>query len=519
MLWARSCGLFLILLLGVSAAFPQSTFQKVLPGAVTTWGTCAKRSSEGNLTFCTWSSDQFSTSDRDIILISLDAQGDTLWTRSFGGPYDDQSFSLITTSDGGYLIAGTTNTTEASNGPFRACLIRTNAQGDSIWTKSFSGLAYALALTECDDGGFIVLGWQGAFGLSMLRFDDQGELMWSRYYDRHFPPDFDRQIASFCITRSSDNNYFVGGSTEGGAMFLSKMDPSGAVTWARVTSLDGEVKQVEATPNGGVILFGYLLAEVAPGWDGVLAEMDSLGNTLWSKRYDSSEIDGFNSGIRLSDSGFSMIGSTQGVDPYWDAHILKTDSTGEVVLSRTFDGGAGEVGRNIVEASDGGCFILSNSSSFGSISSMWVIKTDSTGFGDCFQDSVTTVVTDVDLGWADFQLESFSSTYMEYSTGFGVHRGTTISPLCPVGVNEQESEEPTVRLSPNPAHHQFTVAIGSTDNQKSEVETFNALGVRVMSSKVTASQIAIDGSSLPRGIYLVKVTTATKTVIQRVVLE
>ncbi len=509
--------LLVVLLLSPLLVFSQSTFQKLLPGSWNTWGTCAKRSSEGNLTFCTWAVDQFDSSGSDVILVSFDDQGDTLWTRSYGGPYDEQSFSLLTTGDGGYLITGTTNTTEASNGPFRGFLIKTDEQGDTIWTRAFSGLSQPLALTECYGGGFVVLGWQGPYGMSMLRIDTQGDLIWSRYYDRQTPPDFESEIASTCIVQSTDSSYFVGGIHSGG-MFFSKVDPSGMVLWAKVTSMGGEVRQMEATPNGGLALFGYLPSETGIGWDGVLIEMDSSGNTLWSKGYDSSEIDGFTSGIRTSDNGFSMIGSTQGVDPYWDVHLLKTDSAGEVLLSRTFDGGASDVGRGIVEADDGGSFILGNTYSFGSGPSMWLIKTDSSGSGDCYQDTVTIVVSDVELDWIDFQLQPFSSTNTEYSTAFGVRSGATILPLCPVRVDDWDAEEHVVQVSPNPANDQFTVLFAS-DRTGSEIEVFNLLGERVYGRRALQPATTIDCSSLSRGIYLVRVSTATSVVFQKVVLE
>lgn len=508
--------LLLVLLSASPSAFSQSTFQKIMPGAWNTWGTCAKNSFDGNLTFCTWLHDSSSTSGRDIVLVSMDGHGDTLWTRYYGGPYDDQSFSLITTSDGGYLIAGTTNTTAASNGPWRSCLIRTNEQGDTIWTKAISGLGYALALAECDDGGFLVV---GPSGMSMLRLDAQGSLTWSRFYDRHDPPDFESQIDARCVTRSTDNNYFIGGRNAGGAMFLSKVNTSGNVIWAKVSSIDGEVRQVEATADGGLILVGYLQSAIAPGWDGVIARMDSLGNTLWSKVYDTGTTNGFNSGMRTSDGAYIWIGGAERGPLDQDVHFLKTDSIGSGLFSRTFGGDVFDYGLSVVEASEAGYVIAANTTSFGSVTSMWVIRTDSTGAGDCFQDSITTVVTDVDLGWWDFQLQSFSLTYSEYSTGFSVRRGTTILPLCPVGVHEQGSSEPTVRLFPNPAHDQFTIVVGSNDNSRSEIEIFNALGQRMMASRVGSSQAIFDCSSFARGIHMVKVTTPTTTVTQRVVLE
>lgn len=506
--------LLLVLLSATPWAFSQSTFQKILPGAWNTWGTCAKNSSGGNLTFCTWVHDSSGTSGRDIVLVSMDEQGDTLWTRSYGGPFDDQSFSLIKTNTGGYLIAGTSNTTAASSGPWRSCLIRTDEQGDTLWTRTFSGLGYALALSECDDGGFLVVGMPG---LCMLRFDAQGNWIWSRLYDRHTPPDFESEIESRCVTRSIENSYFVGGSNTGGAMFLSKISPTGNVIWSKATSMHGEIRQVEATPDGGLVLAGYVESQI--GWDGVLARMDSLGNTVWSKSFDTGTTNGFNSIIRSSDGTYALIGGSEADPLNHDVHFLKTDSLGNGLFSRTFGDAFTDYGLSVMESISAGYLIVARTSSPEPNTSTWVIKTDSTGAGDCFQDSVATIVSDVDLGWWDFPLESFPMTYTEYSTNFSVHLGTTILPLCPVGVYEPGPAQPTIRLFPNPAQDQFTVAATSNENSRSVIEIFNALGDRVMTGKPTSSPTNVDCSSLTRGIYLVKVTTPTTTVTQRVVLE
>ncbi|MBL0129025.1 MAG: T9SS type A sorting domain-containing protein [Flavobacteriales bacterium] len=508
-------GLPIALLASSPWAFSQNIFQKILPGAWNTWGTCAKNSSSGDLTFCTWVHDQSATTGRDILLLSMDEQGDTLWTRAYGSPYDDQSLSLITTTDGGYLIAGITNTTGASSGPWRACVIKTNELGDTLWTKALTGLGYAMALTECDDGGFLVAGMPG---LRMLRLDVQGDLVWSRLYDHQIPPDFDSQIETTCVTRSTDNNYFIGGSTIYGEIFLCKVSVSGNVIWSKIASVDGGVRQLEATTDGGLVLTGYVQSPIAPSWDGMLARMDSSGNAVWSKSFDTGTTNGFNSFTRSSDGTFALIGGTESAPLDHDAHLLKTDSTGNVMLSRTFGEAYIDYGLSVVEAASDGYLIVARTSTPGVGASTWVIKTDSTGAGDCFQDSVTTIVSDVDLGWWDLPLQSFSFTCTEYPTGFSVRRGTTILPVCPVGVYEQEQEEPPIRLHPNPAHYTFTVALAQKEST-STIEIFNSVGDRVLIEKGTSALTAIDCASLSRGIYLVKVSSATGTATQRIVLE
>ena len=71
----------------------------------------------------------------DVYLIKTKANGDTLWTRTFGGFYDDMGFSIAQTYDNGFIISGQTNASQ--NGFLEIYLIRTNANGDTLWTKTF----------------------------------------------------------------------------------------------------------------------------------------------------------------------------------------------------------------------------------------------------------------------------------------------------------------------------------------------------------------------------------------------
>jgi hypothetical protein len=99
----------------------------------------------------------------DIILIKTDANGNLIWAKTYGGTNDDMVFSVQQTSDGGYILAGGTSSFGAGGDIF---LIKTDANGNLIWAKTYGGMNsdYASSVQQTSDGGYIVAGYTSSFG-------------------------------------------------------------------------------------------------------------------------------------------------------------------------------------------------------------------------------------------------------------------------------------------------------------------------------------------------------------------
>ena len=118
----------------------------------------------------------------------LHAQGpDTMWTRAYGGTHDDCCYSVIEASTGGYVLAGWTHSFGA--GQKDVYLLRTDPNGDTVWTRTFGGSANdeGRDIKETYDGGFIIAGWTESFGsggsdVYLVKTDANGNLMWSKSY-------------------------------------------------------------------------------------------------------------------------------------------------------------------------------------------------------------------------------------------------------------------------------------------------------------------------------------------------
>jgi hypothetical protein len=100
----------------------------------------------------------------DVWILKLDTVGDTIWTRNYGGSERDYGRSVQQTNDGGYIIAGDTKSFGA--GDYDIYLIKTDGNGDSIWTKTYGGLNNdcGYSIQQTSDGGYIVAGYTESFG-------------------------------------------------------------------------------------------------------------------------------------------------------------------------------------------------------------------------------------------------------------------------------------------------------------------------------------------------------------------
>lgn len=505
----RLTGVLLLLCQSMLAQYP---FQKLLLNAGA-GGDIIRHSPDGDIVFTAWTYDHFGASGADVLLLSMNDQGDTLWTKVFSGPYDDGGTSLLTTADGGYLIVGSTRSSDP--GPERVSMIKTDAWGDTLWTNVYAGAGNinVLSAIECTGGGFLLMGWYGGEGLYLIRTNAQGDLMWSKLYDRQDPPYYYSQIGPRSVVQTTDGNFLVAGrrSYSEGA-FLSKVDTNGNVLWAKTTD-DLYFHQLEQSPDGGLVILGE------SGSDYLLAKLDSLTNPLWAKRYGSSSTEWSYAILQNSEGGYTMTGMTPDAGfGTSDVYLIHTDSAGELLTSKTFGDSEWQAARDLTQTGDGSLFIVAWTATAAFGSCLYLIKTDPIGGVECFEDSVYTAAFDINFNWSDLELESFPCTTYQAPVTWTVGRGATIIPLCPVGLNDVGAGALEVEVFPNPASDRVIVSIPSSLN-KPVLEVFDALGDRVHQARITYSTHTIDRGALPSGIYLIKVSSGHWYTFKKVVLE
>jgi hypothetical protein len=286
-------------------------------------GTFAQQTTDGGYIVAGYTS-SFGAGGNDVYLVKTDANGDTLWTRTYGGSSADEAQSVQQTTDGGYIIGGTTYS--FGHGGYDLWLLKTNADGDTLWTRTYggSGEDKGYSVQQTSDGGYIIAGYTESFGAGyrdayLVKTNDNGDTLWTRTYGESDEDYFN------CVQQSSDGGYIVAGYTDSfGAgsydVYLVKTDASGDTLWTR--TYGGYAYDygfsVQQTTDGGYIIAGSTLS-FTPGGNDLLGppatnihliKTDANADTLWARTYGGRGMDYPGSVQQTTDGGYIMGGYT-----------------------------------------------------------------------------------------------------------------------------------------------------------------------------------------------------------------
>jgi len=345
------------------------------------YGWCVQQTTDGGY-IVAGVTESFGAGNFDFYLVKTDANGDSLWTRTYGGSGCDQGYSVQQTTDGGYVIAGETR----SFGPerYNFYLVKTDANGDTLWTRTYGGRGseYGYSVQQTTDGGYVIAGKTSSFGAGdydfyLVKTDAKGDTLWTRTYGGH-SSDY-----GYSVQQTTDGGYILAGETMsfgagGDDVWLVKTDANGDTLWTRTYgSTDNDYgKSVQQTTDGGYIVAGYTYFFGAPYWDFYLIKTDANGDTLWTRTYGGTEPDHAYSVQQTTDGGYILAGATQSFGAGWfDVYLVKTDANGETLWTRTYGGYDWEEGYSVQQTTDGGYIVAGVTESFGAGSyDVWLLK-------------------------------------------------------------------------------------------------------------------------------------------------
>jgi uncharacterized delta-60 repeat protein len=350
----------------------------------------------------TWS---FGAGGRDIYVVKLDSGGNVEWTKTIGGSGSDGALSIIQSSDGGYVVAGYTSSFGA--GGYDFYIVKLDSSGNVIWTKTIGGRFNdeAWSIIQSSDGGYVVAGYTSSFRLGdrdiyVVKLDSSGNVIWTKTIGGG---NLDYALS---IIQSSDGGYVVAGYTVSfGAgwmdIYVVKLDSSGNVIWTKTISGSGNdaALSIIQSSDGGYVVAGYTSSFGAGYEDIYIVKLDSSGNVIWTKTIGGSDSDRAYSIIQSSDGGYVVAGYTSSFGAgYEDIYIVKLDSSGNVIWTKTIGGSDSDRARSIIRSSDGGYVFAGSTTSFGvGNSDIYVVKMDANG-NVCFSQNITNYSVSSNVG-------------------------------------------------------------------------------------------------------------------------
>jgi len=450
---------------------PDTLWTRTYGGSGSDGAYSVQQTSDGEYILAGWT-DSFGAGEHDFYLVKTNSQGDTLWTRTYGGGAIDVAQSVELTMDGGYIMAGYTDSFGAGSSDFY--LIKTNNQGDTLWTRTYggSGSDYAHSVQQTVDGGYIMAGYTYSFGAGdndyyLVKINSQGDTLWSHTYGGS------GSERAYSVQQTTDGGYIVAGY----GFYLVKTNASGDTLWTRHYGFAADWSfSVQQTADGGFIVGGLTESLSGGENDLYLVKTNSQGDTIWTRTYGGSDDDGAYSVRQTADGGYIIGGATWSFGAgQCDFYLVRTNSLGDTLWMSTYGGTGLESAYSVQQTADGGYILAGFTYALGS-------------------------------NYGDFYLVKLGAE-------------SSVPPIS-LSLPQHYSLHPNY---PNPFNPSTRIAYDLPSPSPVTLEVFDLLGRSVFSlAKGTHSagsySILFDGSALPSGLYFYRLQAGTFTQTQKMIL-
>lgn len=324
----------------------------------------------------------------DFWVVKLTEAGTIQWKKAYGGSNNDWPFDIRQTTDSGYIMTGRTNSNNGdvsgNHGDRDFWVVKLSETGVIQWKKTFggSGPDEAHSIQQTSDGGYIVAGGSastdgqvsGNHGYDdfwVIKLTNVGEIQWqkslggsSSEFARHIIQTYEGGF--IVVGETMSNNGDVSGSHGNPDFWVVKLDENGIIEWQKAlggTAID-VARSICQLSDSSYVVAGYTASDV-PGHNGMfdcwVVKLSATGEVLWQKAYGGSDNDqAFD--IQITNNGdFILIGDTYSVDGDvlendggLDIWVLNLNEAGEIIWQKTLGGTMAEGGTCIQQTKDNG---------------------------------------------------------------------------------------------------------------------------------------------------------------------
>lgn len=336
----------------------------------------------------------------DFWILNLSKTGEIVWEKTYGGSRDDVPYSIQQTQDGGYVVAGRTQSADGNvtgnHGDYDAWVIRLSADGSLVWQKSLGGSQYEhlLSIENTQDNGFIAAGCSnssdgditgnyGDLDAWLIKLASNGTIEWQKNYGGS-----KRDIANN-VKVTTDGGFIVAGNSfshdhdlthnQGGSDFwVTKLDPVGTLVWQKTFggTKNESAYYVQQARDQGYIVVGRSESNDGDvtgnhgGYDFWVVKLSHDGEIEWEKSVGGSQDDEANSVVQDDDGGYIVSGGSASSDgdvtgnhgdsDYW---MVKLSPDGTMEWQKSLGGTAYDYGQSVSKTHDGGHIMAGESQS------------------------------------------------------------------------------------------------------------------------------------------------------------
>lgn len=281
----------------------------------------------------------------DLFIAKTDVNGDVLWTKVIGETESfDRGNSVSQTKDGGYIVTGCTQSYGAEGAD--VWLMKIDTEGNEVWSKTIGGESYdsGNCVQQTSEGGYIIAGETDSFGINgdsyLVKTDSSGEEEWSKTFGGN------GWDGSYSVQQTMDKGYIITGwyttNTGDHDVYLIKTDENGQEEWSKTfgDSLDDEGYSVQQTAYEGYFITGFTSTDSIEWFPEIyLIKTDSSGEEEWTKTLSKEEQNVGYYGKQTKDGGYIITGYTGNYsNESLDIWIIKLEGNNQIPDVPSIDG-------------------------------------------------------------------------------------------------------------------------------------------------------------------------------------
>lgn len=466
----------------------------------------------------------------NVFVIKTTAGGDTSWTRSLGGALSDNGYFVAETGDKGYIVSGSTYSFGA--GQSDGYLLKLSQDGTLQWSKAYGGALNddMISVATVFGGGFMLLGSTSSFGsggfdIYVIRTDNNGDTLWTKTIGNSLEDN------GLSMQQTKDSCFIISGYTyntgSSADIFLLKLDKRGTLLWSKLYGggdMDG-YGFVKETRDGGYIITGvtYSFGATLDG-DLYLIRTDKNGNHIWSRQYGGMGTDRGYDIQETAKGDFVVSGETYSYGAgHSDLYVLKTDKNGNLLWSKTYGGSSFDFGRSIALTPGNGYLVSGHALSFSPDNNydVLLVKTDENGNSGCNETNAPTTVsaTATQVNNADFIITGTQTQVAAVQTLSAAGAGRNFICNEPVSIKETTANNNTWSVYPNPSTGHFTISFKEKIT-KGALTILNILGQKMHEATIQQQyKMEIYTGNMAPGVYFLQLKTERETWTQKIILK